>query len=431
MKLYVICLDAFPCVEELQDILYPCTYHEHVCASAFTLGTMSSMISGQVGTEMIEGGVGYHTMYMQHFNTWRKKGNIIDKLTKQHEIHIHNNVKWMDCVIMGNKMSADKRYVNPNITHSDISTTEHVTDSDNLTTSTDNVTSTVTSNETETKTNFCIRTSPQKNVLYTSTNPNQTFDNFVNWNDPQLKTEFYENEQKYINWIQSQKFSGMVWIDLCHFHEYVYYKNGQNPIIDPKTNKPFEMTEKDAINDTLSWLKNWNLNEPNSFFYFYADHSHRVQSYLDPPSYLTWLYTKNNTQQQLFLPKIVYSCDFANIVSNLFLNEMSDIVPREIYAMEDNRAKAKTQKKATTYVKGCLNEEYWISVANVTETTLCEEGIYICICRMSNKHTFTCFYFKNDEELKQNIQSNLYKSVFTILCQDSLDQMKKNICYII
>src|SRR5437868_6915564 len=118
MKIYAICIDAFPEVKELVEHLNINNFsrHHYICCSGFTCATMSSMISGKLGTEMVPGGIGYSSMYENKFYDWRKNNDcnkcIMDRIldytqddSNPYSVHINNNVPWMNAIIMGKPIS--------------------------------------------------------------------------------------------------------------------------------------------------------------------------------------------------------------------------------------------------------------------------------------------------------------------------------------
>ena len=435
MKFYSICIDAFPEIEDLKLIMCKLNFirHHHVCASAFTCATMSSMISGQLGSEMVHpNGIGYNTLYdtkkFHHWRTQTEQKCILDRiLTKKNDedstfVYIHNNTAWMNSVLMGSPISENdmnKHYREHAFENKEVKDHE-----------------------------FFISTKlKDKNVIYTSTNPSKNFNNFVNFNHPQLKKEFYENETKYINWLQEQRFEGVVWMDHCHWHEHVYYQTGQTKYTD-ENGKALFTTRDDALQDTLNWLLNFNFNEPDSFFYIYADHSHRVQDFLDPPGYLTWCYTKNNcnSSKKISLAPVIASTDFYYLLEELFdLAKLTSrksqfaVYPTEIfdakriYGCEDARFNANVQSKALCFLRGCVDRQdtndencLWISVSKLMENGLCQEGIYVTVTKLHFKHTFTCFIFNFQENnLPTNIENFTYNDHFSVVCSGPLANRKK------
>jgi hypothetical protein len=356
---------------------------------------MSSMISGRLGSEMVEEGIGYNSMYLKKFHHWRTKkpGSILDRVMKQgNTVYIHNNTKWMASVIIGAPMKDEEL-------------TQHYREHQFET-------------ENATETDHWIQTTTNPNLIYTSTNPDRTFSNFVEWNNPTKKAAFYNNEAKFIKWIQEQPFEGIVWVDLTHWHEHIFYNGGQVKHMDAN-GKPVPIAYKDAIEDSISWLKNLDFNEPDSFFYIYADHSHRVQDFLDPPAYLTWCYTSS----WFALPFAISSMDFYPITEQLFgiTSQTADKQDDRVFACEDGRFNATPNTKALCFLRGAVAGDLWVSVSKLLENGLCDAGFYVMICKLDMPHTFTCFYFTT----AACVQTLCYVSVFSILCDSPVAKRTK------
>lgn len=312
-KLYAICLDAFPEVPKLKEYLTQqgLIRSTLVCASAFTCGTMTSMISGNLPSEIIPsskgdsvvnkttglvqnrtkftGGIGYNTSYHKQFYEWRCSSQcIIDRVDT---CIIHNHINWMNNILCGKQLTEAEK-------------TKHYRDR--------KTTPDISASNTNVYDFGIIQT--HSKIKLSSTNPDLTLNTFVRWNSPTDMKKFYSNELQYIKFIQKFKFNGLFWTDLCHWHEHVYYPNGQDPTLKEK------ITATDAIDHTLKWLENWDWSEPDSVFYIYADHSHRVDPHLDPPGYMTWVYFKDNrkTDSKLKLSPFVSSIDFYSLTEKIF-----------------------------------------------------------------------------------------------------------------
>lgn len=391
VKLYAICLDAFPEINTLVNYLSSQGLERSslICSGAFTCATMTSMISGTLGSEIIPEGIGYHTNYLPQFFTWRQKGDcLMDKLNSKISINIHNHIPWMSHNIVGVKLSESdtkKHYRNHNISDDGVEILE----------------------------SYAV-IKKNNNMIYSSTHPDLTLNTFVEWNNADMKEKFYANEKKYIKKIQSGKNSLLFWNDLCQWHEAVYYSKD-----DPGT---IEKIRSEALVDMVNWLKNWDFSEPDSIFFIYADHSHRVKQYLDPAAYYTWVYFKDN-RKILKLDKMIASCDFYHLALKVFGLESvtrskwscdptnTNMVNR-IFACEDGRANAVVKTKANTFLRGCLFKNYWISVAKHFDF------IYLIIAKKQNIHSYTTYKFNNDE-FRDPIKK------FSIKCSGPLDERKK------
>jgi len=432
VKLYAICLDAFPETPELQKYLLSKNLSKStlVCAGAFTCCTMTSQISGALGSEIVPpakgsvnengfvkdrvnftGGIGYNTSKDSRFYDWRSsKESLTDRLNT---IIVHNNVPWMRNVIIGKSLTTEektKHYRELKVVFDD--SKEH---------------------------DFYV-TQTTNNTTYTSTNPSKTMNMFSSYHEPETLRKFYSNETKFIEMIQNKnfKFNGLFWTDLCHWHEYVYYKSTI-------------LKKEEALDSTHKWLENWNFDEPDSIFYVYADHSHRVESHLDPPGYMTWVYFKDNREdldKRVKLDPYVSSMDFYQLTESifgldphmrsvwstlsvcpvcqnkpsqpLFQPSKSLTLPNQnrIFACEDSRYGSSNTMEATTFLRGTIHKNMWVSLAKITDTKFVKPGFYVTLCTLENKHTYTLYYYANSI-------SDKYTSVFTTECKHGLDDRKR------
>jgi len=382
-KVYMICVDAFPEIPELVKImgLSGLQRSELVCSGAFTCATLTSMISGCIGTEIIDGGIGYETLYKPTFYKWRDENCIIERLVdKGHDVLIHNHVPWFSKVIGGKQLTAEeqtKHYREHTVEHDDVMVLPF----------------------------GVIKMDATTKITYSCTNPELTLNTFLKWNFPDEKNQFYANEKDYIRYIQKKEFNGLFITDLCHWHEYVYYRSGQ-------IKSGQDITKEDAINDTLNWLSSWDFNEPNATFFIFADHSHRVNSYLDPQSYVTWVYHKDN-RLGLKLNPVISSNDFYRLVESVFGLKMMDrskwirdpfvsYDPLRIYAIEDARSDSLKKDRANAFGRCCIINDMFISVIRLTDSTKNPAGIYLMICELRNKHTFTAYVFDDINESRRD-----------------------------
>lgn len=411
-KIYAICLDAYPETPELIKLMTDrkMSRSELICSGAFTCTTITSMISGCIGTEIINGGIGYETYYKPDFFKWRPGNCLTERLIHSNlSVYVHNHVPWFSKVIGGKPISEEeqKRHYR-----------DHTVDQNGC-------------KILKSESPFAVsKIDPQTRVIYSSTNPDITLNTFLKWNFPEEKSKFYSNEKKFINHIQHQKFNGLFFTDLCHWHEYCYYKEGQI-----KSNTP--ITQSDALNDTLKWLSNWDFNEPNSIFFIFADHSHRVNSYLDPQSYITWVYYKDNISTSKLNP-MISSNDFYHLVDFIFKlkpavskpskwisNPIGSYNPHRIYAVEDGRANAIIKDKSSAYGRcTLLSGNIFLSITKLTDNTNNPAKIYVFISNLSNKYTYSAYLY--------DTLDGKYIDHFSIKCDGPLGdrhQIKDQVIY--
>ena len=404
LKIYAICLDAYPETPELIKVMNEKKLQrsELICAGAFTCSTITSMISGCIGTEIIDGGIGYNTMYHPQFLKWRASNCLVERLaTENLGVWVHNQIPWFSRVVGGKFIAEDDQKS---------SYREHTVDNKGIQILGNTAPFGVMKQESNT------------NLVYTSTNPDITLNTFLKWNFPEEKNKFYSNEKQFIKYIQHQKYNGVILTDLGHWHEYVYYKDGQI-----KSGTP--ITKQDALGDMLKWLDNWDFNEPNSIFFIFADHSHRVNSYLDPQSYVTWAYYKDNTNSSSKINPIISSNDFYYLVENKFnlksrpiikpkwlSNPIGSYNPNRIYAIEDGRAGSSIKDKAHAFGRcTVLNDNTFLSVTKLTDSTTFPAKIYVIISSLTNKYNFTAYLYDNLDSATNN-----YVDYFSIKCDGPL-----------
>ena len=376
-KVYLICLDAFPETPELISFMSErkLSRSELVCSGAFTCATMTSIISGKLGTEVLPGGIGYNTLYNPEFFSWRKDQSIVDRLVDMgQEVRVHNHVPWFSGVIGGKSLSKEDQ----NKHYRDHSASDE-------------------------EKNLLVSKSKQipfgvlkkERLIYSSTNPDLTLNTFLKWNFPDEKQKFYSNEKEYLHWLQQENFNGLFLTDLCHWHEAIYYSQGQ-------IKNENKITREDALKDTLSWLSNWNFEEENSLFLIFADHSHQVKAHLDPQSYLTWMYYRDNVDPQQTLHPILSSNDLYPLIEQkLGLPSLStsswtrlpigNYNPNRIYAIEDGRSNSVVKTEANAFARTIFQDTKIISMVELQDSVNYPAGIYLFLSSLENKYTYTVY----------------------------------------
>lgn len=398
-KLYCLCLDAFPEIDTLKDFFSNkhLTRSDLICAGACTCCTMTSMISGTLSSEIMKHGMGPSTQYHPRFHEWRKKGKcIVDLIKQNHIFHIHNHIPWMENIILGNRLNDEQKKKHYR---------DRIIDNDDIT-------------------SYSFGVIQKKDNIYlSSSHPDKTLNTFLEWNFDKKREEFYSNEKMMIQSFQNNNWSGIFWNDLCHWHEAVYYPNGQ-------INNDQKVLKDNALSDSIEWLKNWDFDEPDSVFFVYADHSHRVNSILDPESYVTWVYFKDNTNHNRKLAPIIASTDFYDLAKhvfdletedhkkNIWLND--DFKCNRIYGCEDARNQEENKDIAITCLRAQSFDNLWISVSKSQNSTIHANGIYIIVTNLSNKYTYTVYYYENESQYKLNNFTS-----WTIICDGPLSDKNK------
>ena len=393
VKFYMICLDAFPETKELKTLSSKGLVKSIlVCGGAFTCSTFTSILSGKLGSEIIPGGIGYNTLYKPEFFTWRKNspGCLTERMLAAHKnVWVHNHVPWFSVVIGGKaltKEESQQHYRDHKVTDSTYTTHP-----------------------------FGIVRQGQ-GVWYSCTNPDMSLNTFLKWNFPDERAKFYDNERAYIKWLQTpDKFNGIFFTDLCHWHEAIYYPKGQIP-------SKYGIDKHTSLHDTIEWLKGWNFDEPNAVFLIFADHSHRVEPYLDPSSYTTWCYYKDNISQRKLNP-VISSCDLYHLVGEVChlpttfgttisrsQSPTTNYNSSRVYAIEDGRADSKLKDVATAFSRCIIIDNIILSVTKLTDATVCPAGNYIIIASLDNLNTYTVY--RGDE-------------YFSIECSGPIDERRK------
>lgn len=363
VKFYSICVDAFPETKELKRALKKFQRVNFICAGGFTTATMTSIISGTVGSQNIEGGIGANTSYLKKFLEWRKDGTALTDLiiASGQDLVIHNHVPWMSRNIVGKEYSKEEL-------------SKHYRDHQ-------------VANDVTIKKWGVIK--EEKNLKFTSTNPDLTLNTFVEWGDPEKKKEFYQKEALFFN---SFDFNGLVWTDLCHWHEAVYYPLG-NPYHSSTKGKP--VTREDALVDSVKWLQNMDFEKEDAVYFIWADHGHRVETFMDPASYITWGYWKDNRKNKVELNPILSSYDLYPLILNVLnikqpAKEILGILPinsfdkNRIYYTEDGRSTAIDREKATVYVETKIDGDQVLTISKVIEGASIKPGIRKFISRLDN-----------------------------------------------
>ena len=295
MKLYLLCVDAFPLTNPLKKIATDNNFKQlpFVTNGAFTTATLGSIFSGCIGSDVIPNGIAYHSWKKKSFYEWRDKypdlplANKINELG--YKIIIHNNTSWMARHLVGINWDADTS----NYRH-DINKTEQ-----------------------------SIKNSKYNYVEFTNSNPEDKYAAFLKYNKTTLCNKFYQNEEQNIKKVQSSSDNLFFFTDLCHWHEAVYHSN---------------YSRSDANKKSIEWLKMWDFNEPDAMFIIFADHGYQVETTTPPKDYLTWCFIKDNTENPIKINRnILSSCDlYKTMLEKLGCNEFNDIIMSQSVTEPDN-----------------------------------------------------------------------------------------------
>lgn len=425
VRFYAICLDAFPETDSLKSKLKDCQRIDYVCAGAFTTATMTTMISGTVGSKIIPGGIGYNTSYLPRSLEWRKnKSALTDVVMRSgQQLIMHNHIPWFSANLVGTALTPQQRTqhyrdhqveVKDSIELKDISSESIIPDGLSKVKS--------------------VILSRKDNLIYSCSHPDLTLNTFVEWGTPERKEQFYSNEKEYFSFIKD-RFHGLLWTDLCHWHEAVYYPQG-NPYHDCSKNSP--INRDDALNDSINWLDSFDFNQPDSVFFIYADHGYRVQPYLETPGFITWAYWKDNRVKPQSLRPVISSYDvYPLILSVLTIPNLSSEIsespflpydPDRVYYTEDGRGNAKITDRATVFTRTQLiNNKVWISVSHVIEEAAIDPGYYVIIASREDKENYDVYHIESQKQFHVTCSSPISNRECQVLNNISLPEIYKEI----
>ncbi len=259
MKIYLLCIDAFPKTHNLENIAKSkgLQIRPLITNGTFTTITFNSIFLGGLPSDIVKGGMTWFSNRFPDIYEWRKQSNRpLDSQLQAQKVPmiIHNHVPWFIRNLLWYNffpISSVDHYRKVVITNEDLEK---------------------------------MSKHPKYNhIKFTSTNPDGTHNVFREWADHDLCKKYYKSEKEYIKDIQSVKGHFFFMTDLCHWHESCYYEN-----IDKIT----------AIKRSEEWLSWWDFDEPDSIFMVFADHGYMVQKSCPPKDYLTWLFFKDNTSDK-------------------------------------------------------------------------------------------------------------------------------------
>lgn len=316
VRVYSICLDAFPLSDRLVEMMLSKGFQriEHVCGGAFTTPTLNSMFMGTTPWDLVPGGITYHTLKLNKFYTWReeKPGISLFDVCEENgvQVHFHNNLPWMVRNVMHVKFDHKSHY-------------REETSSDAL--------------------HALSSSKYSSKVRVTANNPDGSLNVFREYKNKAKCNEFYTMEQKFIQEKQAENPGNneIFFTDWCDWHDSLYYT---------------DLKFKEAVVErAYQWLNFWDFDEPDSFFWIFADHGDAVTENIPPKDFVTWLFVKDNRAKKIPIQRpIVASYDFYATCLELFgipfdcrktfqLSEsiFSPVSKDRIYYIQDSRAREK------------------------------------------------------------------------------------------
>lgn len=392
VKVYLLCIDAFPETDALRSKFAKEGFirKDFVCNGAFTCSTLTSIVSGKLGSEIISGGIGASSNYRKDFHSWKEGGFCLFDLLRSQEIDVHicNHIPWMSSFLVGQgikEQEKDTHYRDWQVEEGQLEIEKFGV----------------------TKRGVCAMYTPKgtkgrqdAHLFYSSTHPDLSLRTFTEWGNPQRKEAFYLNEGAMIAKTQGMTAPMFFFTDLCHFHEAAYYPNGNTYA--PET-LGFKITKEDAITGSMAWLDLWDFNEKDAIFFLFADHSHRVLPILDPESYITWCYVKNNTA--VALPRqewpIITSADlYSEILAAFEPSSLRSLPfdPSRTYICEDGRGAAAVKDRATTFLRCRITGDEIISVSRCLEGGMAKTGVYVIQSLLSWKYSYKVWYYSDSAD---------------------------------
>ena len=190
-----------------------------------------------------------------------------------------------------------------------------------------------------------------------TSNPDGTNDYFdyEEYDIPDLREKFYQNELTNIKKEQDKK------QDMFCFWQNVEWSN--------RTWGSGKTTDQEAINNVMRWLSFWDTEEEDAYFWIFSDHGCNSDPEMSPKSYLSWVLTKDNTQQKSKsdIKPVISNIDFYQTIldkigydknSSFSKNSYEPLDTERLYFFEDSRQEiCITHANAASVVKVLYDEE--------------------------------------------------------------------------
>jgi len=239
---------------------------------------------------------------------------------------------------------------------------------------------------------------------------------------------WYNREYDFIRSIQdsNNNFNIFYFIEYEHWHSFhSYYKVKREKVIDKTKIKP------KAIKKIIDLMSQWDVNEPNSFFWFFSDHGDPsdITSIPNAKGYMSWVLVKDNTKNSIkskskiisikdFLPTIFKknNCDYKTTKESIPIDAIDD--KNRIFFVED--ARVKINKTESTSFVACTvvewEENYPVKILQVAYFKVknrFEYGLNL----LSNNGIFKKYIKMEKENIK-------YKETFILLKRKLQDRFK-------
>jgi hypothetical protein len=213
-------------------------------------------------------------------------------------------------------------------------------------------------------------------VRLTESNP-ESNDSFSGFGNPELCKQWYDNEVVKIKDIRKSS-DNILYVHQSHHWGATHEVGWTQPTV----------SREHAIKHTLSWLENWDFNEPDTIFWIFSDHGITSSPDINPNSYLSWVLVKDNTADPMNINRsIIHPTDFYATVlkkitgcpgsgRGLALDENIDL--NRVYYSEDARK--------------FVNPYYTTSSSKIKVNSISEDGLPDSMMQAT--------YFKPNQSLK-------------------------------
>jgi len=361
MKIYLLQIDAFPYNDELKTFSSNNNFTKLplITNGQFTIPTVNSIMTGCLGSDLMDNGIAYHCHTSPRWLNWIKKYK---------NLHIHEIAH-----LQGFKSIINNFYdyfwgtfdhVKYNQPYNDLLKDKSFTDK--------NITNT----------SFIGEPHKRAGLVYS-----EEKENWLKFKEEMHigNNEYFKREKKYINTLQSSDDDLFFHSNLWFHHEYVYRN------LQPKD---------DSIKKTFEWLNLWDFNEPDSLFIIYSDHGFSVKEMTEPKDFLTWCFIKDNTINKLNINrKIICSSDIYSIILDKmnYTNPYNFIEGESIQKkLNKNRIYYSEDSRGDVDVLKCLTATA-VQIIDWYDDNYPKELLQVTYNKSKKKyHYFTLNFDKND-----------------------------------
>jgi hypothetical protein len=320
MKIYCLLIDAMPSTAELQEFAQNNNFQwSKQISNCFTTATLCNMFTGFNSTDIVPGGLAYHSMANPEM---KKLKWIEDESFHLVDIAKQNNWKWTS---IGRVPFFARDLLG--VPQLDPTFKCDPTKQGHLDTLYDFSLYEETLNTNDRFSHLeCAGIHPDgtKNFFWDG------------MGDDTLRSKYLENQKNWIEKTQSKKEDGIYFFQNVLWSHHKWGPNAKN--------------EEDTKSDILNWLKMWDFEEEDACFWIFSDHGDDADDFMTPKSYLSWTMIRDNNEnlQGRQVKPIISSMDFyqfarekmegkklSNPLHSASIYEGVD--PNRIYFLEDAR----------------------------------------------------------------------------------------------